>query len=60
MRLFYRTVASFPERKRKPRQCPEKLRTIGKYKSSFLFFLCMFQRHFLSLSLSLSHTHIHI
>lgn len=31
MRLFYPTPATFPERKRKRRQCPEKLTTIGKY-----------------------------
>lgn len=30
MRLFYPTPTTFPERKRKLRQCPEKLRTIGK------------------------------
>ena len=36
MRLFYHTAATCPERKRKPRQFPEKLRTIGKY-TSMLF-----------------------
>lgn len=38
MRLFYPTPATFPERKRKLRQCPEKLRTIGK--SLSLSFFC--------------------
>lgn len=53
MRLFYRTVATFPERKRKPRQCPEKLRTIGKYTSCFFlfFYVCI-------CSSMCKHTHI--
>lgn len=38
MRLFYPTPATFPERKRKLRQCPEKLRTIGKYLSFLIRF----------------------
>lgn len=38
MRPFYPTPATFPERKRKLRQCPEKLRTIGKYLSFLIRF----------------------
>ncbi|XP_016890722.1 max dimerization protein 4 isoform X2 [Cynoglossus semilaevis] len=34
-RLFYRTVATIPERKRKPRQFPEKHRTIGRRTTSW-------------------------
>lgn len=42
MRLFYHTAASFLERKRKLRQFPEKLKTIGKYNSCFSsFFVCV-------------------
>ncbi|XP_045902312.1 max dimerization protein 4 isoform X1 [Micropterus dolomieu] len=35
MRLFYHTVATFPERKRKPRLFPEKLRTIDRRTTSW-------------------------
>lgn len=33
--LFYHTIATFPERKRKHHQFQEKLRTIGKYILAF-------------------------
>lgn len=69
MRLFYPTPTTFPERKRKLRQCPEKLPTIGKISLFFLFSspfnhssLCMCMHKYTvgeSCLLSLSHGRPH-
>lgn len=49
MPLFYPTPTTFLERKRKSLQCPEKLKTIGKYfrkkkkkNRAFIFLTCRF------------------